>query len=190
MDLNYIESEIERSIAYLNRGDIILYPTDTVWGIGCDARNSEAIEKIYQIKKRESNKAMLCMVSDFAMLKQYVHVHPDIETYLKKIERPTTVIYPEAKGLSPKLKALDGSIAIRVVNDPFCTPLIKKFGAPIVSTSANLSKHPNPSSYEEIEKSILEGVDYIVNLQTEKNTQAPSRLIRINEDGSIISLRE
>ncbi len=190
MNLNTIESEIERSIAHLNRGDIILYPTDTVWGIGCDARNSEAIAKIYQVKERDSNKAMLCMVSDLTMLKQYVQVRPEIEAYLMKMERPTTVIYPEAKGLSSKLRALDGSFAIRVVNDPFCTPLIRKFGAPIVSTSANLSKHPNPSSYEEIERSILEGVDYIVNLRTEKNTQAPSRLIRIAEDGSIITLRE
>lgn len=190
MNRNDTENEIERSIAHLNRGNVILYPTDTVWGIGCDARNSEAIAKIYQVKERDSNKAMLCMVSDLTMLKQYVQVRPEIEAYLMKMERPTTVIYPEAKGLSSKLKALDGSIAIRVVNDPFCTPLIKEFGAPIVSTSANLSKHPNPSSYEEIERSILEGVDYIVNLRTEKNTQAPSRLIRIAEDGSIITLRE
>lgn len=185
-----VKSEIEKSITHLEQGNVILYPTDTVWGIGCDARNSDAIAKIYGIKGRDSSKPMLCIVSDFEMLKQYVQIPPEIEEYLKKQERPTTVIYPEAKGLPPELIANDGSIAIRVVKDPFCTPLIKQFGGPIVSTSANISNQPNPSSYEKIEDSILERVDYIVNLQTEKKSQPPSRLIQITEDGSIISLRE
>lgn len=185
-----IRSEIEQSITHLKQGEIILYPTDTVWGIGCDARNTDAIAKIYRIKKRSSSKPMLCMVSDITMLKQYVQIRPEVEAFLKNQERPTTVIYPEAIGFPPELIAADGSIAIRVVTDSFCTPLIKQFGGPIVSTSANISNHPNPSSYEEIEESILEGVDYIVNLQTEKKMRSPSRLIRITEDGSIISLRE
>lgn len=189
MNLNPTDSEIERSIAHLKRGNIILYPTDTVWGIGCDARNSEAVAKIYQIKERDVNKPMLCMVSDFDMLKQYVRVRPEVETYLSKTTRPTTVIYPEVNGLPSNLLAIDGSIAIRVVTDSFCTPLIKAFGAPIVSTSANVSNHPNPSSFEEIEDSILERVDYIVNLQTEKKIGPPSRLVRIEEDGSIKILR-
>lgn len=188
--MNSIASEIERSIAYLKRGEVILYPTDTVWGLGCDARNIKAIAKIYRIKERDRNKPMLCMVSDLEMLKQYVKVRPEVAAYLKKTTRPTTVIYPEAKGLPSNLLAADDSIAIRIVNDPFCTPLIKAFGAPIVSTSANRSQHPNPSSFEEIEDSILERVDYIVNLQSKKKIEPPSRLVKIAQDGSIIILRD
>lgn len=188
--MNLIASEIDHSIAHLERGEVILYPTDTVWGLGCDARNSETIKKLYRIKERDSNKPMLCMVSDMEMLKQYVDVRPEVAAYLNNISRPTTVIYPEVKGLPSKLLALDGSIAIRIVNDPFCTPLIKTFGAPIVSTSANKSQHPNPSSFEEIEDSILERVDYIVNLQSEKKLEPPSRLVKIAKDGSINILRE
>lgn len=188
--MSTIKLEIQQSITQLKKGNVILYPTDTVWGLGCDARNPEAIAKIYQIKERDTTKPMLCMVSDFKMLRQYVQVQPEIEEYLKNSLRPTTVIYPEATGFPTELLAKDGSVAIRVVTDSFCTPMIKKFGGPIVSTSANISNHPNPSSYEEIEESILEGVDYIVNLQTEKKSQSPSRLIRISEDGSIISLRD
>lgn len=189
-NLNPIASEIERSIVHLKQGNIILYPTDTVWGIGCDARNAEAVAKIYHIKERELSKPMLCMVSDLEMLKKYVDVRPEVKTYLRQIKRPTTVIYPEAKRLPSNLLATDGSIAIRVVNDPFCTALIKAFGGPIVSTSANVSKHPNPTSFEEIEKSILERVDYIVNLPAKKKIAPPSRLVRIAEDGTIIILRE
>lgn len=185
-----IELEINKSITQLKQGNVILYPTDTVWGVGCDARNPNAIAKIYRIKERDTSKPMLCMVSDFEMLKQYVQLRPETEAYLKKVDRPTTVIYPETIGLPSELIANNGSIAIRVVMDSFCTALIKKFGGPIVSTSANISNRPNPNSYEEIEDSILERVDYIVNLQTEKKSQSPSRLIRISEDGSIISLRE
>ena len=188
--MNPIASEIKRSIVHLIRGEVILYPTDTVWGLGCDARNTKAINKLYQIKDRDSNKPMLCMVSDLEMLKQYVEVRPEVAAYLKNTNRPTTVIYPEAKGLPSKLLAMDGSIAIRLVKDSFCTPLIKAFGAPIVSTSANKSQHPNPSSFEEIEDSILERVDYIVNLQSEKKLEPPSRLVKIAEDGSIDILRE
>lgn len=188
--MSKIESEIRESISYLKRGEVILYPTDTVWGIGCDAQNPEAIAKVYRIKERAANKPMLCMVSDFEMLRQYVELSPSIEKYLREQKRPTTVIYPSAKGLASTLKAADGSVAIRVVEHAFCTALIEQFGGPIVSTSANLSNLPNPSSYEEIEDSILERVDYIVNLQTEKKSQPPSRLIRISEEGSIISLRE
>lgn len=188
--MNRIQLEIEQSISHLQQGNVILYPTDTVWGLGCDACNPEAISKIYRIKERDLNKPLLCMVSDFEMLKEYVIVRPEVEAYLHKAIRPTTVIYPEAKGFPSELLAADGSIAIRVVKDVFCTPLIQQFGGPIVSTSANISKHANPESYEEIEVSILERVDYIVNLQTEKKAQSPSRLIRITEDGRIIHLRE
>ncbi len=185
-----IDIEIENTIAALQSQKVILYPTDTVWGIGCDARNSVAVERIFQIKKRDPHKPMLCIVSDIEMLKQYVEVTPTIESYLKNVERPTTVIYPNAQGLASNLVAKNGSIAIRVVNDLFCTSLVKQFGAPIVSTSANISNHITPMTFEEIEESILEGVDYIVNLQTEKKSQSPSRLIQITEDGSIICLRE
>lgn len=182
-------TEIQNSLKILQNSGTILYPTDTVWGIGCDARDEKAVEKIYKIKQRASNKALLCIVSDKEMLEEYVELNPTIEKLLSQITRPTTIIYPKAKGLAKNLLAADGSIAIRIVQDSFCKELIKEFGAPIVSSSANISQHNTPSSYKEIEASILEGVDYIVNLQTEKKSQAPSRLIQISSEGEIIILR-
>lgn len=184
------KTEIQNSLKALRETGTILYPTDTVWGIGCDARNEKAVEKIYKIKQRASNKALLCIVSDRKMLESYVEIGPEVERILAESTVPTTIIYPKAKALAKNLIAADGSIAIRIVQSEFCKELIREFGAPIVSTSANISKHKTPNSFKEIEASILEGVDYIVNLQTEKKSQAPSRLIQINPEGEIIILRD
>jgi len=184
------EKTIQQSLYHLSIGNTILYPTDTVWGIGCDALNPSAIDKVYSLKQRDSNKPLLCIVSDIEMLHQYVEVKPEIECMLQEIKRPTTIIYPKAKNLPSNLLARNGSIAIRLVRDPFCTPLIQQFGKPIVSTSANLSEHPTPKTFKEIGQSILERVDYIVNLQTQKKQHRPSRLIQVLENGTIICLRE
>lgn len=164
----------------LRKGRILLYPTDTIWGIGCDAQNSDAIDKVYRIKKRNDSKALICLVADQTMLEELVgEVHPKLLPYLNK-NRPTTIIYPKVKNVSKRLLAEDGSIGIRVTKDSFCSSLIKSFGGPIVSTSANISGSESPSTFKEISHQILEAIDDIVPLrQNEKQNQA-SRILRLN----------
>ena len=157
------ENDIQQCLEVLNNGGIILYPTDTVWGIGADATNAAAVEKIYSLKKRPGSKAMIVLVADERDVLQYT-ASPDLAVfdYLATTTKPTTVIYEGALGLAHNLVAEDGSIAIRICRDTFCKHLIKRFRKPIVSTSANFTGEPTPSNFQNISELLKSGVDYIV----------------------------
>ena len=183
-------NEINNCNKVLQEGGLILYPTDTVWGIGCDATNAEAIEKIYQLKNRPGAKALICLVSDFKMLNQFVEEVPEVAyDILKYAAKPTTIIYDNPIRIAENLVAEDNSLGIRVAKDPFCKQLIKKFRKPIVSTSANLSGEKTPTNFSEISPAILEGVDYVVNLQRNKKTASPSSIIKLKTDGTVTVIR-
>jgi len=185
-----MREEVNNALTVLKQGGIILYPTDTVWGIGCDATNAEAVEKIYQLKKRSESKSMICLVSDFKMLNQYIEEVPEVAyDILKFAKKPTTIVYDRPLHVAENIINEDNSLAIRVVRDPFCSQLIKKLKRPIVSTSANLSGEKVPGNFKEISKPILEGVDYIVNLQQSKRSVTPSSVIKISNDGTVKVIR-
>lgn len=186
-----MQTELFNSLRALKQGKLILYPTDTVWGIGCDATNYEAVKKIYELKGRESSKSMICLVNDFKMLNQYVEEVPEVAyDILKYATRPTTIIYDRPLRVAENLIAEDNTLAIRVVRDSFCGQLIKKFKKPIVSTSANFSGKPTPNSYKEISEGILKGVDYVVNLPQQKKASKPSAIIKLSGDGIVKIIRE
>ena len=181
--------EIETAITFLKKGKLILYPTDTVWGIGCDATSSKAIENLYNLKKRDEGKAMICLVNDYQMLKSYI---PKISisqlSYLNS-KNPTTVIFENSKGISEKALGENKSIAMRIPKHNFCNKLITKFGKPIISTSANISNKQSPLNFHQIENEILDGVDYVVNLEKETVTKKTSRIIKIDSFGEISIIR-
>lgn len=186
-----IHSEVKKALAILKKGGIILYPTDTVWGLGCDATDREAVKKIYRIKQREESKSMIILVSSFTMLKKFIPVIPEqLMTVLNEAERPTTVIYKNPSGLADNVVAGDQTVGIRLINEPFCTALIEAFGKPIVSTSANLSGQQSPSCYADIPVSLLNQVDYVVNLHRDKKEHRASAIIRWNEKGELEYLRK
>jgi L-threonylcarbamoyladenylate synthase len=166
----------------LRQGGVILYPTDTIWGIGCDATNEAAVNKISQIKGRPSEKGYVLLVDSLEMLKKHVGVvHPRVETLLSYHTRPLTIIYDESFDVAPNVLAPDGSVAIRIVQDAFCRELIAQFGKPIVSTSANESGKPFPQHYGEISSDILEKVDMVVRYKQEnKERGEPSVIARFN----------
>lgn len=183
--------ELEKALTVLKRGGIILYPTDTIWGIGCDATNAEAIDKIFALKNRKESKSMICLVSDFKMLQQYVEEIPEVAyDILKYATNPTTIIYDRPLRVAENVIANDNTLGIRVVRDPFCSKLIKKLKRPIVSTSANISTAATPKNFEEISKAILEGVDYIVNLPLQNKGTKPSSIIKIGGDSTVKIIRK
>lgn len=175
----------------LKQGKTILYPTDTVWGIGCDATNEVAVKKIYQLKNREESKSLIILVSSIQMLKDYLEEIPQkaIEI-LNNLEKPTTIIYNNPKNVAKNTIASDNTIAIRIAQDDFCVQLIQKFGKPIVSTSANISGEPTPKSFLEISKTILQSVDYIVALHQNKVTEKSSTILKITENNEIKIIRK
>jgi len=186
-----VKTELHNTLKSLQHKGVILYPTDTVWGIGCDATDKIAVEKIFKIKKRSESKSLIILVDSLEMLQRYIEEVPNI--ILKTLEsfhKPTTVIYKKPKRLANNVIASDNTVAIRVVQDIFCKELIKQFGKPIVSTSANHSGKPTPKSFKEIELSILNAVDYVVNLHQYKKTNSSSRIVNINEEGEIVIIRE
>src|SRR5690554_762116 len=186
-----MKAEIENALTVLKRGGLILYPTDTVWGIGCDATNPEAVEKIFKLKNRSDKKSLICLVSDFKMLNEYVQEVPEVAyDILKYASRPTTIIYDDPIRVAENLIAEDNSLAIRVTKDRFCEKLIKKLRKPLVSTSANVSGSQTPQSYSEIDPLILGSVDYIVNLHLGKKSGKPSAIIKLKNDGSVKVIRE
>ena len=174
----------------LERKGLILYPTDTVWGIGCDATDVEAVRRIYNLKERIDTKALICLASGLEMVLDYTAVSEAAQDVLNAAKRPTTLIYNHPKGLASNLIAPDDTIAIRIASDPFCKELIKRFGRPIVSTSANLAGAPTPKRFTDIHPDILKGVDYIVNLYRERQMDTPSRILKIEEDGSLRVIRD
>lgn len=181
---------IQTTLTNLHKKNTILYPTDTVWGIGCDATSKEAVQKIYQLKNREESKALIVLVSSLHMLKKYVSVPKKAVEIIKNTTKPTTIIYQNPRNLAENLiNKEDNTVAIRIVKNDFCRKLIKRFKKPIVSTSANISEQLTPKSFSEINKVILNGVDYIVNLQTEKIATKSSTILKI-EKGEIVVIRE
>ena len=180
---------MEKILKILEAGQLLLAPTDTVWGIICDATNPNAVSKVYDLKKRPDSKAMICMVSDINMLKKYIPDFPkNINEYIND-QRPTTVIYNNPVGIAKNAVAQENTVAIRIVNHHFCTPLIRTFGKPLISTSANISGSPYPKIFSDIYNDILMGVDHIVELDQDKSNPHPSRIIKINPSGELSLLR-
>ena len=185
------DNDIKECITVLETGGLILYPTDTIWGIGCDATNEKAVAKIYDLKKRADEKSMVILVANEQSITQYV-TQPDVKIfdYIKGIYKPTTVIYNGAVGLAGNALAKDGSVAIRIVKDDFCKQLISTFNKPIVSTSANISGYPPPAVFTDIDVAIKNGVDYIVqHRQDDLTPSSPSAIIKWNDDGSLTIIR-
>ena len=176
----------------LESGDLILYPTDTIWGIGCDATNPDSVEKVFELKKRDRSKPFVILVSSIEMLKEYVReIHPRMHTLLSFHTRPLTVIYDQGIGLAENAIGRDGSAAIRVVQDDYCKQLINSFGKPIVATSANISNQPFPGNFGEISSDVISGVDHVVRFrQEEKSLGEPSVLVKVEKNGEFIFLRE
>ncbi len=175
----------------LRTGGVILYPTDTIWGIGCDATHAQAIERIYTIKRRRPEKPLLLLADSVEMVRQYVgYIHPRLETLLAYHQRPLTIIYEGARNLPTNLVAPDGTIGIRIAVDAFCQELIRRVGKPLVSTSANISGHPYPTHFGEVSSHILEQMDYVVRYrQWETTPGQPSVVARVADDGELIFLR-
>ena len=175
----------------INRGGILLYPTDTIWGLGCDPFNKDAVERVLQLKNREAEKAFILLVDSVEMLKKYVErLHPRVETLLFYHTRPLTIIYDNPIDLPKGIIASDGSIAIRVTTDPFCKHLIHQFGKPIISTSANVSGEPYPPNFGAISTDIIKGVDYVVGIrQAEEKEVQPSVIATVNANGELEFIR-
>ena len=178
--MNSFESDIESCLRVLREGGIILYPTDTIWGIGCDATNAAAVEKIMQLKNRPAEKSFVVLVASENEILQYVAaVDLLVFDYLAAANKPTTVIYENAIGLAENVLANNGSVAIRICKDEFCKHLIKRFRKPIVSTSANLSGMRSPVNYIDIDDAIKNGVDYVVKHRQDDDSKAvPSSIIK------------
>ncbi len=183
---------IRETVKILSSGGLILYPTDTIWGIGCDATNPDAVAKVYRLKQREDFKSMLVLIENSNWLNEYLTEVPAIAWELLEVSvKPLTIIYPKARGLATNLIASDGSIGIRVVKHIFCQELIRAFRKPIVSTSANISENPFPKRFEEIDSEIIKGVDFVIPRDFEENTHSvPSSIIQLGQKGEIKVIRE
>lgn len=185
-----MKQELENSLNILQQQQVLVYPTDTVWGIGCDATSKTAIKKIFNIKQRSETKSLIILVNDIEMLQQYIPpISKEILLLLSKTVNPTTIIYSNPIGLAENAIAIDNTVAIRIVQNDFCKQLIKEFGKPIVSTSANISGHPTPKSFKEIEQAILDSADYVVDLHREAQNEKSSTILKVDDNGEIIVLR-
>ncbi|MBN8667556.1 MAG: threonylcarbamoyl-AMP synthase [Chitinophagales bacterium] len=186
----YEQEDIELALETLRKGGLLLYPTDTIWGIGCDATNRSAVEKVYALKKREDTKALIVLVAEERDIYEYTAApDPEIFDYLERTSRPTTVVYQGALGLAENLIAQDGSVGIRICRDPFCRALIKRLQKPMVSTSANISGQPAPGWFGEVSEEVKSGVDYIVKYrQDDREPATPSSVVRFRQ-GQVEILR-
>jgi L-threonylcarbamoyladenylate synthase len=182
--------EVKKSISVLSKGGIILYPTDTIWGIGCDATNELAVKKVFGAKKRPPAKAMVILVSQASQLEFYVDVPEVAWDLVEYAESPLTIVYPNARRIAQSLISEDGTVAIRVVKDEFCKMIINSMRKPLVSTSANISGEPAPAYFDEITEEIKDKVDYVVPLrQSEHEKNLPSRIIKLGMNGAIEIIR-
>ncbi len=181
-----MQNEINKALEVLKNGGTILYPTDTIWGIGCDATNESAIERIFDIKKRVESKAMISLVCNTEMIDDYTNSN---QLQISLSDKPTSVIYQNVNSLANNLIAKDKTAAFRISNDKFCHRLVSKFGFPIVSTSANISGKDLPKQFSEISDEIKDNVDYVVNLRKSEIMKIPSQILLINKNGSIKILR-
>lgn len=183
--------DIKKACEVLRAGGLILYPTDTIWGIGCDATNEEAVKKVYELKKRSDNKAMLVLTDSPVKLETYVSEIPDIAWDLIEVaDKPLTIIYSNAKNLANNLLGEDGSVGIRVTNEEFSRRLCESFRKPLVSTSANVSGEPSPANFSEISEEVKNGVDYIVGYrQDDMQKASPSNIIKLGAGGPVQIIR-
>lgn len=179
------------AIEALQQGKIILYPTDTIWGIGCDATNEEACQRIMELKQRPESKSFILLADSFQMIEKYIPEFPDVCYDLVDLaDKPLTIIYPNAKGLAASVLAEDGSVGIRLTKDPICLQLIRSIRKPIVSTSANISNEPSPTFFGDISETIKSGVDAIVMERLMERCSTPSQIIKIGLDSSIQVIRK
>ena len=186
-----IAEDIRTAVQTLRQGGLILYPTDTIWGIGCDASNEEAVRRIFQLKRREDSKAMICLVDSANRMQRYVRGVPDVAWDLIEFaEKPLTLILDGATGLAPSLIAEDGSVGLRVTKENISHELCYRFQKAIVSTSANISGEPSPACFDEISDEIKQGVDYIMlSRQNDTSKSKPSQIIKLEKDGKVSILR-
>ncbi|MES5133280.1 L-threonylcarbamoyladenylate synthase [Hoylesella timonensis] len=186
------QEDIKNAIEVMKQGGVILYPTDTVWGIGCDATNAEAVAKVYKIKKRDDSKALICLVDSDARLQRYVRNVPNVAWDILDIAtKPTTIILDGAINLAPNLIAEDGSIALRITKEPFSHELCYRFQKPLVSTSANISGEPPAVNYNDISQELLDTVDYVCfSRRQEHKPHTPSSIIKLKEDGEVAIIRK
>jgi L-threonylcarbamoyladenylate synthase len=184
--------DIKDSLITLRKGGIILYPTDTIWGLGCDAINPSAVEKIFRIKSRSDSKSLLILVDGEQMLERYVRDIPEIVFELTSVsDSPLTIIYPNGKNLAAGVCNEDGSVGIRICHEEFCRELISRFRKPIVSTSANFSGKPSPENFGEIEKSVIDAVDFVVKYrQNDRRKYSASPVIKVEQNGTIKIIRK
>lgn len=187
-----VEEDIRLAVETMRKGGVILYPTDTVWGIGCDATNAEAVARIYRIKKREDSKAMICLVDSDARLQRYVRTVPNVAwDLLDCVDKPTTVILDGAVNLAPNLIAEDGSIALRITKEAFSKELCYRFQKAVVSTSANISGEPAAQNYCDISQEILDAVDYVCwTRRQEHKPHTPSSIIKLGMGGEVRIIRK
>lgn len=186
-----LKEEVFQTTEILKSGGLILYPTDTIWGIGCDARNEEAVKRIYALKGRAENKSMVILIDNENRLNRYVRFIPEAAwDIMEYAERPTTIVFDDAAGVAPELIAKDGSLGIRVAKEGFCHRLAHRFGHAIVSTSANKSGSPTPLHFDEISEEIRSGVDHVVDPSFSPRALAPSTIIKLTRDSRVTILRK
>ena len=186
-----INEEIQKAFEVIKEGGIILYPTDTVWGIGCDATNPEAVAKIYKLKKRAETQSMIVLMNGEKMIYNVFKEIPEVAWQIIDLsENPTTLVLDKPRNVAPNLIAPDQTLGIRIVKEPFCFKLMEKMKKPLVSTSANISGQPTPKSFKEISPEIIKGVDYVVNLHREKIAGKPSTIIKLTNDSQVKVIRK
>ncbi len=186
-----LKDEINKAVETLNAGGIILYPTDTIWGIGCDATNADAVQKVIDLKGRSREKSLIIVLDTDNKLQSYVNDVPDVAyDLIEYAEKPLTIIFSGAKNLAPNVINEDGSVGIRIVNHPFCTELLKRFRKPIVSTSANISGEPSPKYFDDISQDIKDGVDLVIDYQQDdRSEKQPSTIMKLEPDGRFSFIR-
>lgn len=190
--ITFEKDNFENIAEILNNDGIILYPTDTIWGLGCDATNPVAVERVYNLKQRDRSKPFVLLVDSIEMIKDYVEMlHPRLETLMMHHTRPMTVIYDKAKNLPENAVGPGGSVAIRVAMDPFCKQLIRAVGKPLVASSANISEEPFPATFGEISSQVIQGVDYVAkHRRNDKAPKEPSVIVKYDGKGELVFLRE
>lgn len=191
MDPKLIATEVHNAYEVIAKGGIILYPTDTVWGIGCDATNEEAVKKIYALKQREETKSMIVLMNGDRMLHSVFHSIPEVAWQILDLsEKPTTLILDQPKNVAKNIIASDNTLGMRLVKEPFCFKLMERMKRPLVSTSANISGEPTPQSFKEISPAIINGVDYVVQLHHDKVNGKPSTIIKLTQDAQVTVIRK
>lgn len=186
-----MNEEIHNAFETIKNGGIILYPTETVWGIGCDATNAEAVAKIYALKKREETKSMIALINGERMLYNVFKEIPAVAWEILDLsEKPTTLILDNPRNVAPNLISSDKTLGIRIIKEPFAFKLLERMKKPLVSTSANISGMPTPVKFSEISQEIIKGVDYVVNLPNEKMTGKPSAIIKLTNDCQVKIIRK